>query len=440
MQVAKISPLNALYSAQNIKQRNNLPFLGLSEDSFVCQDFKYENYKRALEKAKGTPSLVLRHASGDLLDKLEGLQYGLKTFEGASIKEIYHILKKGGSLELALTRGCTNGCKHCYVGARPPIQNDNTHISKMSYENFLQFTEDFVQMKDRLKFSYPNSYVTFFRDSDCKDIYLKDLSGKEHPYQEISKIFYEKTGIRNVFDTAGWSTSDAATQKRMEELVEYYAKDNNMNEIYSMSISLNPFGNLMSYANDLAQLGKTEESQKVREKYVKNMANAFFTFTPLVKNKKFSVIGLSLPYSANKPQEEGYNEQSYYKLARDILKELEKMYQLDFEGEQRVIKKRGQIKSNLEEIKSLCLPPKTKIGKSGHDSGFYYNQENPRYTHSDIKNLFNVFIDTNGEVYLTKMTDCYKTPTHLNFEDKEKQTSPVRPESKDTIDMAKFYK
>ncbi len=439
MQVAKILPQAVSYTAHNLQARKAMSFSGLDKDSFLRQNFEYDKYKCALEKAKSTPSVALRYASGNLLDKLEGLQYGLKTFEDVPIKEIYHILKRGGSLELALIRGCTNGCKHCYVGAMPPIKNDDKHISKMSFENFLQFTNDFAQMKDRLKFSYPNSYVTFFRDSDCKDVHLTDSLGGEHSYQEIGNIFYNKTGIRSVFDTAGWNIGDIATQKRMEELVEYYANNNKMNEIHSMSISLNPFGNLMSYANDLALQGKDEESAKIRDKYVKNMANAFFTFTPLVKNKKFSVIGLSLPYSADKPQEKGYNANSYYMLVKDILKELERMYLFDFKGEQRIIKKRGQIESYLEEINSLCLPPKTKIGKSGHDNDFYYNQENPRYNHSEIKKMFNVFIDTNGEVYLTRMTDCYKTPTQLNFENKEKQTATVRPEPKDMIDMAKFY-
>lgn len=439
MQVAKISPIILKRGVLNPQKERKLTFSGVSRDTFVWHNSEYAKHKIASEKARNTPALALRHASGSLIDKLDGLQFGVRTFENTPIKEIYHIIKKGGSLELGLARGCTNGCKHCYVGAKPPIPNSDTHISRMSFENFLQFTNDFAEMKDKLKFTYPNSYVAFFRDADCKDVYLKDWHGNERPYQEISRIFYNRTGIRSVFDTAGWGTKDIETQRRMDELVEYYKQGDNMDEIYSMSISLNPFGNIMSYANDLAQQGKIEESKEVRNIYVKNMANTFFTFTPLVKRKKFSVIGLALPYSAEKPHEKGYNVSAYNKLVKDILRELERMYWLDLRGSQRVIKKRSQIQSYLKEVQSLCSEPKTKIGKSGHNNGFYYNHENPRYNHAEIRDKFNVFIDTNGEVYLTKMTDVYKTPTKLNFKDKEKQTAPVRPEPRGIIDMTKFY-
>lgn len=439
MQVAKISTQGVKYTNYNVQNQRKIPFSGFSHDSFVWHNSKYAQFKNASDKIKSTPGLVTRHLTGSFLNKIEGLQYGVRTFESTPIKEVYHIMKKAGSLELGLVRGCTNGCKHCYVGAKPPIKDDDEHISKMSFENFLLFTNDFREMKERFKLSYPNSYVAFFRDSDCKDVYLTDYQGREHSYQEIGRIFYNATGIRSVFDTAGWNAKDIETQRRMEELVEYYSKDGKMNEIYSMSVSVNPFGNIISHANDLMLQGRHKEAKEVRDIYIKNMANVFFTFTPLIKSKKFSVIGLALPYSADGAKEKGYNIESYNKIVRDIVKELERMYWVDYYGERRVIKKKSQIESNCNQVKSLCSDPKTKIGKSGHDNGFYYNKETPRYNHSEIKDKFNVFIDTNGEVYLTKLGDTYKTTTHLDFQHKNKKTLPIRPEPKETINLQKFY-
>lgn len=440
MQVTKISPINTRQIAFGPKNESKISFSGFSRDTFVWQDSKYSKFKQAQKKAQNTNWLRINLAPGNLLNKLEGLQYGLETFENIPIKEIYHIMKKSDTLELALVRGCRNGCKHCYVGARPPIKNDAKHTSKMQFEDFLRFTHDFGTMKDRLKMYHPVGRVAFFRDADCKDIYLTDRHGIEHPYQEINKIFYARTGLRSIFDTAGWDIKDIETQRRMDDFVDYYSQKGRMREIAQINISVNPFGNLMQESNALAAKGQTAESKEKRNAYVKNMANVFFTFTPLVKRRKFSVIGRSLPYTADKVGEKPYNSKAYNLLVKDILKELEEMYRKDLCGDQRVIKKSSQIKSNLEEIKTLCSSPDTNIGESARNNTFYSNVPTKQYTHKEVRDKFNTFIDTNGEVYLVSGSNVYKTTTHLDFREKNKKTAKILPEPKEIIDVKKFYK
>ena len=85
------------------------------QDSFVWHNSKYAQFKNASEKMKSTPSVMTRHLSGNFLDKIEGLQYGIRTFENTPIKEVYHIMKKGGSLELGLiSRSCRSGSRSRY--------------------------------------------------------------------------------------------------------------------------------------------------------------------------------------------------------------------------------------------------------------------------------------------------------------------------------------
>ncbi len=440
MRVAQIAPIGVKYNTYNVQNSNKVTFLGTTRDTFIRRDPEFLKFQQAYDRAQNANWYKINHAHGNFLDKLEGLQYGLKSFHNVPIKEIYHIMKRADTLELALIRGCKNGCKHCYVGAKPPIKEDDKHISRMSFENFDQFASDFGEMKKRLKMHHPNSRVVFFRDSDSKDIYLRDKQGNIHPYHELNKIFHQKTGLKSIFDTAGWDAKDSATQKRMDEMVDYYAKAGKMGEIYRVNISLNPFGKLMQQANALAQKGEIQESKAKRAQYVKNMANVFFTFTPLIKNKKFSVIGLALPYSADKQDLAPYNAESYNSLMKDILRELKKMYFADFYGEQKRIIKKSQIEPYIKEVRELCVDGlKTKIGKSGHDNDFYCNDLPERVSHKDVRDRFNTFIDTNGEVYLTLASNLFKTTTKLNFKDRHKETMQVRPEPKETIDVKKFY-
>ncbi|MBQ3102609.1 hypothetical protein IJC60_06370 [bacterium] len=94
MQVAKISPIILKRGVLNPQKERKLTFSGVSRDTFVWHNSEYAKHKMASEKARNTPALALRHASGSLIDKLDGLQFGVRTFENTPIKEIYHIIKK----------------------------------------------------------------------------------------------------------------------------------------------------------------------------------------------------------------------------------------------------------------------------------------------------------------------------------------------------------
>ena len=54
------------------------------------------------------------------INKLEGIQHGIKVFKNMSIKEIAFFLST--IAEFATLRGCYNNCAHCYADAKPPIK------------------------------------------------------------------------------------------------------------------------------------------------------------------------------------------------------------------------------------------------------------------------------------------------------------------------------
>ena len=84
------------------------------------------------------------------LDKLNGIQEGIKVFDGLNMKEIAFVSQS--ILEVAVNRGCNNMCAHCYADAKPHIKEDETHINKMSWNDFTNLTEGYKELNKRLGF------------------------------------------------------------------------------------------------------------------------------------------------------------------------------------------------------------------------------------------------------------------------------------------------
>lgn len=163
---------------------------------------------------------------------LEGIQYSLKTFENLSFPQIYFLLSNMGEISVPIIRDCSGRCPVCNVNGRPKERNTNA-ISCMDFDDFKNFTDDLKEITRRLNFDCAEKsleklilatkeygYFTtpssaLFYDSDGKDIWLKDANGIIHEFPELNKMLYDATGIKGIFDTAGWSPRNSLVQKRI---------------------------------------------------------------------------------------------------------------------------------------------------------------------------------------------------------------------------------
>lgn len=163
---------------------------------------------------------------------LEGIQYSLKTFENLSFPQIYFLLSNMGEISVPIIRDCSGMCPVCNVNGRPKERNTNA-ISCMDFDDFKNFTDDLKEITRRLNFDCAEKsleklilatkeygYFTtpssaLFYDSDGKDIWLKDANGIIHEFPELNKMLYDATGIKGIFDTAGWSPRNSLVQKRI---------------------------------------------------------------------------------------------------------------------------------------------------------------------------------------------------------------------------------
>ncbi len=87
------------------------------------REYKYQKAKKYLNEQKNILKETTANESINIdnfdLKKLEGIQKGIKVFDGLTMKEIAFIASI--TQEFALTRGCSNQCAHCYVDANPHL-------------------------------------------------------------------------------------------------------------------------------------------------------------------------------------------------------------------------------------------------------------------------------------------------------------------------------
>ena len=382
------------------------------------------------------------------LAKLEGIQEGIKVFEGLSLKEIALMLTTMS--EVATVRGCRNNCAHCYADAKPPIKETEEQINKMSWEDFKTLTGGIKELNRRLGFKISGEkiitedrYLVPFHDSDGTDVILKDKHGKEHDFIEIAEELYDAMGIELVFDTSGWNLSDKKAQQRAEKYVEYYSSNsNNMEPILEMNISLNPFHSLYKTSVDLREKGEDEKSQKLRDLYTTRMANAFYTFTPFFKNAKFSILKTSV---RDGEKFKDFNVNSINELFDEILIKLRRMYKNDLETEQKYVSSKKEIESILKILKNKYKMQPTRtitytekaqksFGATGVTAFDHFGvlntdiNEHEYFEHID-EYRFNYVgvIDANGNYYFTNYEHSIPTELSLNLSSKGKTTAPIRP-------------
>lgn len=246
-------------------------------------------------------------------EKLEGIQRGLKTFEGLSLKQIAFALTDLHSINMI--SGCTNHCLHCYANAQP-------FIKRYPFEDLLQICNDVKELRNRLGVNpvhhHGQPYIDCSFDADALDCHLYDKEGQKHDFIEIAKIMKDALGYSPVFDTNGWGTGvnkgvNADKQAAAEEYVRKLMQDGNYKNFHQINISINPFRpkyvqavnsefnpdelyrpirNVGSeYEQEEASL--SEDYKKARDRYtqyVKDTANVLLTFKPVLDSKKLHVI------------------------------------------------------------------------------------------------------------------------------------------------------
>ena len=363
-----VSQTIALNTFQFKSNKDDLLFLGNIDNSTRHLSFKgnifnpikkisdYVKYRNAQKFAddlyeyvknnEGEDQFFLRHYN---MDKLDGIQYNLKVFDGLSMKEIQYLSEF--LHVIAVKRGCNHMCGHCYADARPSKR-------EMSYEDFHDICDGFKTLRNRLHGldiygeNLPLSkqdpiYRTteLFYDADCLNIILKDKKGKEYDFCDLAKELNESLGRVTVFDTAGWDLHNKKLQSRAEKYAKHFSNPENMKQLEAFNVSFNIFN--ASYIASLKALknGDKEKAQRLREKFVKNMANTLFTFTPLLNQDKYII--LLRAFSNSEKTAKGFTSKDLEYIVQDVFLELSKLYQLDMVGERKFIKNKFDIEHCL---------------------------------------------------------------------------------------------
>ena len=274
--------------------------------------------------------------------KLDGIQNGLKSFEGLSLKQVAMALTDLHSMNMI--SGCTRHCLHCYANAQP-------FVKRAPYEDLKQICDDIKELQNRtgLKVCHHHgqAYINVGFDADALDCHLFDKNGKKHDFVDLAKLVYESTGYKPVFDTNGWDT------KEKQEIAEFYIKklleDDNYENFYQINISVNPFNpryvkalksgydaNILYrpytkvvFATDDNKEDNTPQelikAQELYTKYVQNVANTLLTFKPLIKTGKLGLIVRALDNNIDNMQ--GFRVEDFATTLKHITSELYFRYQ-----------------------------------------------------------------------------------------------------------------
>lgn len=446
------SKIQAFQQAPLQQQNYNPSFSGampvnIHSSKFFAAQTYLNTAKEALSKVK---NLELYNFD---LNKLDGIQEGIKVFDGLNMKEIAFVANSVA--EIAVNRGCRNICVHCYASAKAPIKETANQINKMSWNDFSSLTDGFEELNKRMGFSifhrnndkHPMSIP--FHDADCSEILLKDNNGVEHDFIDIAKRFKKVFNLPVYFDTSGWNIKNTKAQKRMEKYVEYYSKPENYDKLDQINLSVNPFHSMYAKSLELKQNNKPELAAKMYDLYTTRMANVLFTMTPLQKNPNFHFIARAAANDSKVP--EGFKEKDLRIMFMDILEKLNNLYKADLNGEQKLVKNEDEMfeyfdnfYQNMSEISadlsvsersSKFIPPNDKMAiaskmrqeQSINDILSMNRIRDFRKINKDMNRHFYGVIDANGDYYLTTYQITFPTEIKLNFENKNKSTAPIAP-------------
>lgn len=388
------------------------------------------------------------------LRKLEGIQYGIKVFKNMSIKEVAFFLST--VMEFATFRGCYNNCAHCYANAKPPIKETEKQTAGMTWEDFTMLAEGIKTLNKRLGFyasgrnkRNKQRYLTPFHDSDGMEVFMKDKTGKVYDFMDITKLLYDAMGVKVIFDTASWHPKSKSRQEKAEKYVDFMANPENKKMFDQINISLTPFHAMYQKELELRKENKQELADKIRDLYTTRMANALFTFTPLVKSQQMRFLQT---VTKDEASFKGYRHEDLYKLYDEITDKLWLLYSNDLVGEQKYIKSLKKMGRCLEYLDILferyryvsfsekarrILKPNEEITRVEDKkilAGIDLLKDLKQNTL--VQNNFVGILDSNGKYYLTNFRFTVPTEIKLNFEN-NKETAPISPNLKSRVLITK---
>ena len=380
------------------------------------------------------------------LKALEGLQNGIKIFEGLSFPQIGYLISNLTSI--IVQRGCNNNCLYCFADAKTPYHMKANHYEqKIDFEDYKNLIKGFDKLKKRLDFNpfiNKTEPLELFHDADCSMIFLQDKNGKIYDYADLAKMLYDVTERKILFDTAGWNLNDKNTQKRMEDLVQKVASTNKYDFI-KFYISVNPFHSIYNKSVELFEQKDYENAKRLREIYTDRTANVIFTFSPLIgkTNSVDKTPQLEFLFRAlfNETELEGYQRWNLEMLRKEIYDKLEKMYLDDLKSENpKVVKSEEQLKEYQDyfyenflykhiDLVNICNEKLiNKLKLNDVSAGEQEIAEKYTFKSANVGKDFQYGkIDLNGKFYMTNYIETYPTDIVLNYKNKKKQTAPIKP-------------
>lgn len=422
--------------------KNNVSFKGLNFLSDISGYYKYikaQKYADALYnyviQNEGTDKFLLRNY---IIDPLEGIQYNIKAFKNLTIKEIQYLSEN--LHVIAVKRGCKNMCAHCYANAKPSNR-------QMSYEDFHTITDGFKTLRKRmhgLDIYAENTSVAqevpiyrtteLFYDADCMDIILKDKKGKEYDFIELAEELYDSLGRKTVFDTSGWYRNNPKYQQRAEKYAQHFSDDKNLEKLEAFNVSFNVFNASYIASLKAAKANDLPKAKRLRERFVNNMANTLFTFTPVAHNPKFQVLVRAFHHEDK--MSNGFNDLNMMQLIEETLTALNNLYKQDLYGEQKYVKTPQDYEKYMELYTQKLCTIDTALNSSGRMQKFIQEHNiktNRLQDHSKTtpviidslkdnarlsKILMQRLIDTDGKIYHMDYARFFPTELQLNIEGK----------------------
>ena len=420
-------PANVSFGANPFKEVENIK-------KFLHAKFAVKSIKKYIEKTNQQDNFLLRHYSMEFID---GLQNGIKVFKGLSMKEIQYLSEN--LHVIAVKRGCKNMCAHCYADAKP--QN-----REMSWEDFTAITRGFKTLRKRfegLDIYGKNNPVTrddllsqtteLFYDADCMDLAIKDKKGRVYDFTELSTELYDSLGRRTAFDTSGWNRNNPKMQARAEKYAEYFSSPENMEKLNAFNVSFNVFNASYVASRKALKNGDFDKAKRLRARYVDNMANTLFTFTPLIDNPKFHILARSFDFKAKNAN--GFNPKNLRNLAQDIIERVAELYHQDLNGSRKYIKSQNMMDEKMANLIMKMNHLDTELNSSGrmkkfmeefgikanlleYDDGMKKVIEDLKETGRYHRYIMQRMIDADGKVYHMNYARFIPTEIQLNIPNK----------------------
>ncbi|MBE7711684.1 MAG: hypothetical protein E7Z92_06045 [Cyanobacteria bacterium SIG31] len=466
----KISAINSInFYRPNLNIANSSPnttpkvynseLARFNEISFQGANLKYLSAKKYVAqkvqpRLKKYPERIFNLWNFDL-NKLEGIQNGIKVFKNMSMKEIAFFLTTVA--EFATFRGCYNNCAHCYADAKPPLKETENQTTGMSWEDFTNLIKGIKTLNRRLGFfasgknvEHNHRYLTPFHDSDSMEVFMKDKNGNIYDVMDITKKLYKAMGVEVIFDTASWHPKSKARQEKAEKYVEFMTNPKNKKMFEQINVSLNSFHAMHRKEVELRKENKTELADRIRDLYTTRMANTLFTFTPLIKSKQLNLL---IAVAPDKENFEGYRVEELAELYDEMTDKLWELYQQDLQGEQKYIKSIEDAEIYMDRLDKQLehgyrfITFAEKSNRTLHPDEDTLNNEDTKLEDSVniIKNLnqrllkkghFVGILDANGKFYLTNYRLTVPTEIKLNFEN-NKKTAGINPNLKPELVITK---